>query len=132
MLEEPSILNAAFVSQYGEGKGLDRVDRLNKRNELAKKLVTSSYKHLAMGLEARAKETHERELKEWSLELDDIEQAEDVNRFVSVHRLSSVTNTILQCTRFVVLSCPPAPQTHRRLLGMLCYPPRRLHGSTRK
>ena len=87
MQEEPSIVNAAFVSKYGEGRGMEPIEKLNKRNELARQLVTTSYKHLVPGLDARAKATHERELKEWKLELDDIEQAEDVSMYVSLpHR----------------------------------------------
>ena len=132
MLEEPSIVNAAFVSQYGEGRTLSRVDRLNKRNEVAKKLVTSTYKHLVAGLEARAKATHKNEVKEWSLELDNVEQAEDVNGSVSVHHPPAATNAIRQCTRFSFLSRPSTPQTHQRLLGMLCHSSRRLCGSQRR
>lgn len=76
-------MNAAFVSQYGEGGGMDRLERLNKRNEVAKRLVATSYKHLVADLEKRAQETHEQELKEWKLELDGIEEAEDVQLYVS-------------------------------------------------
>ena len=79
MHEEPSIVNAAFVSKYGEGRGMERMEKMNKRNELAKHLVNSSHKHLIAGLEARAKKAHERELKEWKLELEAIEKAEDVH-----------------------------------------------------
>ena len=51
MHEEPVIVNAAFIAQYGEGGGMDRVKRMNKRNEVAKKLVASSYNHLVADLE---------------------------------------------------------------------------------
>ena len=51
---------------------------MNFRNELAKTLVNTTYKHLLDDLEERAKETHERELKEWGLGLGDIGEAEDV------------------------------------------------------
>ena len=78
MHEEPTIVNGYFVAKYGEGRGMDRIKRLHKRNEIAKQLISTDYKHLAMALEKRAKETHERELKEWGLWLEDIEQAEDV------------------------------------------------------
>lgn len=79
MHEEPKIVNAAFVSQHGEGKGMQRAERLQKWNELAKRLVTTTYKHLATDLEKRAKEDHERELREWGLDLEEIGQAEDVH-----------------------------------------------------
>ena len=109
MLEEPSIVNAAFVSKYGEGRGMERIERVNKRNELAKSLVTTTYKHLVVGLEARAKATHEREMKEWAIELDDIEQAEDVTLCVSYHHSLPSTNHTLQGTRYSLLRRPPAP-----------------------
>lgn len=79
MHESPGIVNAAFVSLYGEGKGMDRMDRMNKRNEVAKRLVTGQYKEMVPKLEQRAKETHERELKEWKLELGDVAEADDIH-----------------------------------------------------
>ena len=85
MHEDPSIVNAAFVSKYGEGRGMEPIERLNKRNKLATHLINTTYKHLAAGLEARAKKTHEGELKEWALKLERVEQAEDVHLYVSVH-----------------------------------------------
>ena len=51
MHEEPVIVNAAFIAQYGEGGGMDRVEWMNKWNEIAKKLVASSYNHLVADLE---------------------------------------------------------------------------------
>lgn len=78
MHEEPMVVNAAFVSKYGDGRALECVDRLNKWNQVAKQLVTGTYKDRVPKLEQRAKEDHERELKEWSLELDQIQEAEDV------------------------------------------------------
>ena len=88
MHEEPAIVNVAFIVRYGEGGGMDQVKRMNKRNKVAKKLVASSYNHLVADLEERAKETHQRDLKEWKLELDDIEEAEDVQMYVFVCCLS--------------------------------------------
>ena len=84
MHEEPEVVNVAFKSEYGEGNGMERMERMNKRNEVAKQLIKTSHKHLAEELEMRAKEAHERELGEWGLELDDIEQAGDVDLYVSV------------------------------------------------
>lgn len=79
MHEDPDVVNAAFKSKFGEGIGMEPIERLNKRNEVAKQLTNSTYQHLTAGLEARAKEAHERELEEWGLQLEDVKQAEDVN-----------------------------------------------------
>ena len=73
------IINAAFVSQHGEAKEMDRAERLNKRNEVARRLLTNEYKDAISELERRAKETHEQQVKEWKVELDEIEEAEDVH-----------------------------------------------------
>ena len=37
------------------------------------------------GLKTRAKEVHQHEMREWGLELDNIEQAQDVHLYVSLH-----------------------------------------------
>lgn len=78
MHEEPKLVGAAFVSKYGEGRGMTRAERLNKWNEIARQLVNTTYKHTVKDLEKRAKDAHERDQKEWSLELEEIGQAEDV------------------------------------------------------
>jgi len=78
MLENPRILDAAFKEHYGQGFGLNPVQKMNHRNELAKTLVDTTYKHLAEELAARAKEAHERELGEWGLGLENIGEAEDI------------------------------------------------------
>ena len=84
MHKEPTIINGYFVAKYGEGKGMDQIEWLHKQNEIAKRLISTDYKHLVMALEKRAKETHERELKGWGLGLEDIGQAEDVQLWVSL------------------------------------------------
>jgi len=70
---------------------MEHIERLHKRNELAKRLVNTTYKHLATGLDTRAKETHERELKEWGLDLENITQAEDVHLYISIHYPSTTS-----------------------------------------
>src|ERR1700753_1824658 len=84
MFEDPKAVNEAFFAQYGDGKSLTRAERMNKRNEIAKTLVKTTWSEQAPGLEKRAKETHERELREWNLELDHVEEAEEVLEYVSV------------------------------------------------
>ena len=76
--ENPEIVDTAFAERYSGGKDLSRTQRMNYWSELAKSLVGTTYNHLADGLAKRAKETHEREMKEWGLGLDDIGEAEDV------------------------------------------------------
>ena len=57
---------------------MDRAERLNKQNKVAKRLIISTYKCMMPELERRAKETHKNELKEWGVELNGVEEAEDV------------------------------------------------------
>ena len=76
--EHPEVINAAFAEAYGEGEGLSGTQKMNYRYELAKTLVQTSHSHLVEGLKDRAKEAHEQELKEWSLGLGDIGEAEDI------------------------------------------------------
>ena len=83
MYEKPQIINDAFHALYQEAGPMSRTDRLNKQNEVAKWLVSTTYKDMEAELEQHAKETHEQDLKEWALELKEIEEAEDVDLYVS-------------------------------------------------
>ena len=96
MNENPEIVDDAFKEQFGEGKDMSRPERMNKRNEIVKQLVTTTYEGMTAELEQRAKETQEQELKERSLGLEGIEEAEDVDLcvFSNVCR-SSPTNAVL-------------------------------------
>ena len=124
MHENPKAVDVAFLALYGDGKALDRVQRLNKRNELAKKLVTTDYKHLAGELGTRAKEAHARDLKEWDIELDGIDEAEDVLQHVpACYFQVFLTNVVLQRARDSFQRCPPSPQTYRKLHRVLRHPP---------
>jgi hypothetical protein len=78
MHENPAVVDAALAELCTETTGLTRVEKMNRRNELARTLVKTTHAHLAQGLAERAKATHELELKEWGLRLDDISEAEDV------------------------------------------------------
>ena len=130
MHEKPQIVDDAFHALYGEAGPMSRADRLNKRNEVAKRLVSTTYKDMEAELEQRAKETLERESKEWALELDEIEEAEDVTLYVSsTVSQSSATNAILQCARHPFLRCSPSSQTHRTLRRVLRQPHRCCPGS---
>lgn len=80
MHEEPTVIKAAFEDTYGEeGKEMGKTERLNKMNEIARELTTTEYAERVPELQERAKETHERELKAWALDLDQIGEAEDVS-----------------------------------------------------
>ena len=83
MLEKPEAVDEAFTAQYGDGAGMNRLQRLNKRNEVAKELVTTTFKKMETELKQRALDTHERELKEWGLEMEGIEEAEDIEVYAS-------------------------------------------------
>lgn len=96
MHEKPKTVDETFAEKYGDGAGLERVERMQKRNEIAKELVTTTFKGMAAELKERAEETHERELKEWGLELEGIGEAEDVDEYVSSSvRRSSPTYAVL-------------------------------------
>lgn len=51
---------------------------MNGRYEVAKELFETTYSHLEGDFARRAKEANELELREWSLGLDEIGEAEDV------------------------------------------------------
>ena len=127
MNEEPDVVKAAFKATYGDRTDMNKIERLNKLNEIARELTTTEYAEMVPELEQRAKEVHARELKEWELDLDKVEEAEDVSLYVSPSvRQLFATDTLLQRTRYPLLSGSPTPQVHRELLGLLCHPPRRL------
>ena len=79
MHEYPVLINAAFKMKYGEGTGMNPIERVNKRNDIARELITTTHTAIVPDLEQRAKETHEQELKEWGLDLDKIGEAKDVH-----------------------------------------------------
>ena len=78
MLENPEVVNTAFAELYSDGTDLTQVQKMNNRNSVARNLVKTTYAHLVDGLADRAKATHEQELKEWNLGLDEIGEAEDI------------------------------------------------------
>ena len=71
-------MDTEFVILFKDGRGLDATERMNKRYEIAKKLLNERYPHRRVSLEANAREEHERELQEWSMALSDIQVASDV------------------------------------------------------
>lgn len=75
--ENPGIIDSTFAKAHS-GEDLTRTEKMNYRNELARTLVETTYKHLAGDLERRAKETNEQELREWTFALDEIGEAEDI------------------------------------------------------
>ena len=79
MLENAALVDAAFVSAHGEGRGMDGVERMNKRHNLAKRILNGEHEGQIPALQRRAQELHEQELAQWSLVLEDIELASDVN-----------------------------------------------------
>ena len=79
MHEEPKLVDTEFAILFKDGRGLDATERMNKRYEIAKKLLNERYPHRKVALEASAREAHEKELREWSMALPDIELASDVD-----------------------------------------------------
>lgn len=79
MLENTKLVDAAFVSTYGEGRGMDGAERMNKRHGLVKQMLSGEHKDKVSGLERRAQEHHEKEIAQWSLVLEDIDLASDVS-----------------------------------------------------
>lgn len=81
-LDHPEIVNAAFVSQYGEGKGLSGPQKMNILHKLAKDLLSTSYADLKSALDKKAATQHAVDMEEWDLILDGISSAEDITRYV--------------------------------------------------
>lgn len=79
MHEEPRLVDTEFAILYKDGRGFDPTKRMNKRYEVAKRLLNDRYQHRIVTLEANARATHEKELQEWSLALSSIELASDVD-----------------------------------------------------
>lgn len=79
MLENQTLVDTAFVSTHGEARGMDGAECMNKRHDIAKRILTGEHKSQIPALEGRAQEHHEREVNQWSLMLEDIELAADVN-----------------------------------------------------
>ena len=79
MHEEPNLVDTEFAILYKDGRGLDPTERMNKRYEIAKKLLNNRYQHRLVSLEANSRVAHEKELQEWSLALSSIELASDVD-----------------------------------------------------
>ena len=82
MHEEPKAVDEVFAKLHGDGKGMSRMERMNKRNALARQLIDTTYEDMVPELERWAKENHEQELNKWKLEFDHIEAAEDVHLYV--------------------------------------------------
>ena len=80
MLDHPDIVNAAFVSQHANGRGLSAPQKMNARHDLAKTLLSTRYSHLTSALETKAISKHDAELEEWELILDGVSSAENVTR----------------------------------------------------
>ena len=83
MYKKPQIIDNAFHALYQEAGPMSCADQLNKQNEVAKWLVSTTYKDMEAELKQHTKETHEWDLKEWALELEEIEEAEDVDLYIS-------------------------------------------------
>lgn len=79
MLENTALVDAAFVSAHGEGRGMDGTEYMNRRHDLAKRMVHGEHKDQISALEKRAQDHHEQEVRQWALALDNIKQAPDVN-----------------------------------------------------
>ena len=109
MFEDPKAVNDAFFAHYGDGAGMSRVERLNKRYDLAKELLSTTLLYRVPDLEKRAKENHERELREWKVELESVEEAEDVHQCVSAS--SSFVCDLLPKTKYYIERVTPlSPQ----------------------
>lgn len=78
MLENPEAVDRALAERYPNAGTMTRVVKMNKRNDLARELVATDFKDQEAQLIQRAKEKHQQGLDEWAIELENIEEAEDV------------------------------------------------------
>lgn len=84
MLEEPTIVNTEFKIRFSDGRGLDGTQQMNRRYDIAKKLLVERYPHRNLSLEANSRADHDREMQQWSLTLSSIGIAPDVDVCVSL------------------------------------------------
>lgn len=83
MLDYPDIVNAAFVSQHADARGLSASQKMNLRHDVAKTLLsTRHHSHLKKALDKKAAAKHDAEMEEWELILDGVSSAKDVIRYV--------------------------------------------------
>ena len=80
MLDYSGTVNAGFVSQHADGKGMGGTQKMNARYEIAKRMFTDEYFHLKSALDKKAAIQFQADTEEWSLLLTDIPLAEDVSR----------------------------------------------------
>jgi hypothetical protein len=92
MHDSPSQVNAGFISQHGDGKNMNSIQRLNLRCEVARSMLSNAHSNLVNDLESRAKAHHDAEMNEWSMTLDDVLSAEDVGQYVLMPQTSGIAN----------------------------------------
>ena len=104
MVDHPGVLNASFVSLHGDGRTFSNPQRLNLRLDLARKMVSGHYAHLAKDLEKAAATHHEKEMKEWKVALENLSEAEDVSVCVLPSLICGCCplTLLFQCSRYTL------------------------------
>ena len=82
MLDYSAEVNAAFISQYANGRSLTSAQRMNLRYNTAKFLLYNRFSHVVKELEQKAIAQHEVDVDKWGLVLWDISVAKDVSWYV--------------------------------------------------
>ena len=109
MLDYPSNLNAAFVKQHAEGKGMDSAQKMNIRYKIGKLLLTNQYPHLVDRLKHKAAAQHATDMNTWNLALEDTSMAEDASQYVlppisKLHLIASLIGLAIPSSMLYTLS----------------------------
>jgi len=82
MVDFPREVNALFTSRHGDGKNLSKTQVMNLRHDVAKSMLSGGYSHHVNAMEKKSKAQHDEDVKKWSLILDDISLADNVDQYV--------------------------------------------------
>ena len=81
MREYPDEVKKAFAKAHGDGKDLEKGQRLKFQNDVAKDLLYGTYSHLVPEIEDAVDEEQDAGMAEWDLALDNISLAEDITQY---------------------------------------------------
>ena len=77
MHEHPALVDEAFSARYGE-RVMEPVEKMNKRSEITKTLLSTTYQHLVAELERNAKQAHEKEVQSWRSVFQTAREADNI------------------------------------------------------
>ena len=99
MVDYPSEVNAVFTSRHGDGKHWSKTQIMNLRHDVAKSMLSGEYSCHVKAIEKKTMAQHEKDVEKWSLILDDISLADDVDWYVFLSIFLDVVDLCFISTR---------------------------------